>query len=160
MSDRGSSTKELRERLAAHPFAAGMTSAQVAQLSGCCIGMVTFEPDDIILRAGDQADRCFLILAGEVAIEVHWPGGGSIIQTIESGEVLGWSWMFPPYRWVFDGRALVTTTAIAVDGTSLRGLAERDPDLGFLIMSRVARLVVERLHATQLQLVDLYGNRS
>jgi CRP/FNR family cyclic AMP-dependent transcriptional regulator len=160
MSDRASSTKELRELLAAHPFAAGMTSAQVVQLAGCCIGTVQFEPDDTILRAGDQADRCFLILTGEVATEVRWPGGGTIIQTIEGGEVLGWSWMFPPYRWVFDGRALVTTTALVIDGISLRGLTERDHDLGFQVMSRVARLVVERLRATQLQLVDLYGNRS
>ncbi len=78
-------------------------------------------------------------------------------QTVAEGDVLGWSWLFPPYRWVFDAQALELTRALVFDGTCLRGKCEDDHNLGYELMKRFAHVVVQRLQATRLQLLDVYG---
>ncbi len=118
-----------------------------------------FERDTDIFREGEQASRFYVIRHGRVALETATPQSGRlIIETIEAGEVLGWSWLFSPYRWRFSGRALEPVRAIAVDGSCLREKCERDHDFGYAIMQRFASIIVERLHSTRLQLLDLYAS--
>jgi CRP-like cAMP-binding protein len=115
----------------------------------------------MILRAGEPADRFYIIRHGKVGVEVFAPEVGPItIETLGEGDVLGWSWLFPPYRWVFDARALELTRAIALDGKCLREKCDEDPRLGYDLMKRFAQIMVERLQATRLQLIDLYSPRS
>ena len=76
---------------------------------------------------------------------------------MEAGEVFGWSWLFPPYRWHFDVQALDLTRALVFDGQCLRAKCEADHDLGYALMQRFAQVIVQRLQATRLQLLDLYG---
>lgn len=149
------------ELLAGHPFTQGMSPKEIAQVAGCVLGTARFAVDEVILRTGAPADRCLLITLGDVALEAHSPGSGSrIIQTVNAGEVLGWSWMFPPYKVTFDARALTPTEAVVLDGARLRECASRDTELGYHVMSRVARMVVDRLQATRLQLLDMYARPS
>ncbi len=151
---------DIQELLAAHPFVAGMEPAQVRRVGACARGLTTFEPDQVIFRAGGTADRCYLIIHGTIAIEVHSPGHGArVVQTVGKGEILGWSWMFEPYRWLFDARAMTPTEVVAIDGRALRECAAQDTSLGFYVMSRLAMLLAGRLQATQLQLLDLYVDR-
>ncbi len=81
-----------------------------------------------------------------------------MIETIEAGEVIGWSWLFPPYRWHFDARALAPVRATRFDGACLRGKCEADPALGYDLMSRFAQVLIERLQWTRLRLLDVYGD--
>jgi len=100
-----------------------------------------------------------VIRHGSVALEAFDPARGPImIETIEPGEVLGWSWLFAPYTWHFDGRALTLVGALVFDGVCLRGKCEADPELGYEIMSRFAQVVIERLQWTRLRLLDVYGS--
>jgi hypothetical protein len=93
-----------------------------------------------------------------VAVELHHPPRGTaLIETIEAGEVLGWSWLFPPYRWHFDARALLPVRATAFDGRCLRGKCADDRDLGYELMSRFAQILIDRLQWTRLRLLDVYG---
>src|SRR5258708_28432944 len=92
------------------------------------------------------------------AFEIFAAGGGPIkIETSEAGGVLGWSWLFPPYRWHFSARVVEPVRAIALDGTCLRTKGEEDHDLGYELMKRVAQIMMERLQATRVQLLDVYG---
>ncbi len=79
-----------------------------------------------------------------------------VIETIEAGEVLGWSWLFPPYRWHFNARALEPIRAIMLDGVCLREKGEIDHDLGYELVKRMAHILIERLQSTRLQLLDVY----
>jgi CRP-like cAMP-binding protein len=102
-----------------------------------------------------------LLLSGEVQVETTPPGRTpTLLQTIQGGDVLGWSWMIPPHRWAFDARAATEVTAIALDAAKLRDAAEADPRFGYALMKRMFTLVVDRLQATRLQLMDLYGPRA
>jgi CRP/FNR family transcriptional regulator, cyclic AMP receptor protein len=82
------------------------------------------------------------------------------IQTLGVGEVLGWSWLFPPYRWLFDARTIELTRAIALDGKCLRAKCDEDHHLGYEMVKRFAQVIIERLQASRLQLLDVYGVRS
>jgi CRP/FNR family transcriptional regulator, cyclic AMP receptor protein len=142
------------------PFFHGLAGEQLALIAGCASN-VHFEADEILFRAGDPADTFFLVRHGEVALELFVPArGGTTIETIQSGDVIGWSWLFPPYRWHFDARALVPVRATAFDGVCLRGKCEDDPSLGYDLMTRFAQVLMERLQWTRLRLLDIYGDGS
>ena len=100
-----------------------------------------------------------MIRQGSVAIESFVPTRGAVtIETIEAGDVLGWSWLFPPYRWHFDARALSIVRATVFDALCLRQKCESDAELGYALMGRFAQVLIERLQWTRFRLLDVYGN--
>jgi CRP-like cAMP-binding protein len=147
----------LERILAEHPFFKGLEKPYLELLVGCASN-VRFNAEEVIFREGEEANRFYLIRQGKVAVETFAPGRGPIIiQTLGEGELVGWSWLIPPYRWRFDGRAVELTRAIALDGECLRGKSEEDHNLGYALMKRVAQVMEQRLQATRLQLLDIYG---
>ena len=149
--------EDLERILAAHPFFKGMDPVY-HQLFVDCASNVRFEAGEYIFREGGEANQFYLIRHGRAAVEISTPERGPvIIQSLGEGEVLGWSWMIPPYRWRFDARAVELTRAIALDGRCLRERSEEDHDLGFQLMKRAAHVIEDRLQATRLQLLDVYG---
>ena len=144
--------------LAEHPFFVGMSPEHISTLAGCAAN-VKFEPGALLFREGDEAERFYVVRFGRVSVETHAPNRGNLrIETVDAGEVLGWSWLFPPYRCHFNARAQTLVRALALDGVCLRGKCERDPAMGYELMRRFAQVVISRLEATQLQLSDLYGS--
>ncbi|HXW89854.1 MAG TPA: cyclic nucleotide-binding domain-containing protein [Terriglobales bacterium] len=142
--------------LADHPFARGLKDGHLALLVGCASN-IRFEADQVVFREGEEANQFYLIREGKMAIELFAAERGSInILTLTEGEVLGWSWLVPPYRWRFDARAIQSTRAIALDGKCLREKCERDHDLGYELLKRVVPTMEERLQATRLQLLNVY----
>jgi len=142
--------------LADIPLFEGLAPAQLELLAGCA-GNVRFGEGQRIFREGDPADSFFVIRHGTIAIETFVPGrGGVTIETVEDGEVIGWSWLFAPYRWHFDARALTVIRATAFDGACLRDKCAADPELGYELMSRFAKLLIERLQWMRLRLLDVY----
>lgn len=124
-----------------------------------CAANVRFEAGQYIFREGEEAKTFYLLRHGRVALEMAVPGRGSLtIQTIREGDVLGWAWLFPPHRWHFDARAVELVRAIAMDGQCLRDKCEQDHSLGYELVKRFAQVIVERLQATRLQLLDVYGH--
>jgi CRP/FNR family cyclic AMP-dependent transcriptional regulator len=152
--------EELAKMLAEHPFSKGMDPEFLGILSSYA-SHVHYDAGQMIYREGEEADQFHLIRYGKVAIEIFAPGRGArLIQTVSPGEVLGWSWLFPPYRRSFDARALELTRAVALDGKRLREKAEADHRLGYELLKRFSKIVVVRLRATRLQLLDVYGKDS
>jgi len=148
--------ENLERILAEHPFLEGLEERHIKVLVGCASNVV-FEAGRFIFREGDEADKFYIIRRGRVALELYAPDRGPIaIQTIGEGEVLGWSWLFPPYRWHFDARAMELTRAIALDGKCLRTKCEEDHSLGYELLKRFSHIIMERLQATRVQLLDLY----
>jgi CRP/FNR family transcriptional regulator, cyclic AMP receptor protein len=146
----------LHEILAEHAFFAGWEPQHVELLAGCASN-VRFDAERYIFREGEEAKQFYLIRHGKVALEIFAPGQGPLtIQTLGEGDVLGWSWLFPPYRWQFDARAVELTRALALDGECLRKKAEEDHHLGYELMKRFASVIEQRLQATRLQLLNLY----
>jgi CRP/FNR family transcriptional regulator, cyclic AMP receptor protein len=140
------------------PVFAGLPADHAAQLAGCA-QTIGWKEGETLFREGDDADKFFVVRRGRVALELFVPNGGALtIETIEPGEVVGWSWLFPPYRWHFDGRAVGPVRAVAVDGACLRRKCDDDSALGYELMRRFSQVMLERLQATRLRLADVYGS--
>ena len=143
--------------LAQHPFFKGLDQQKLQFIAGCALN-VRFDEGKFLFREGEDANTFYVIRAGKVAIEIFSPKRGALtIQTLGEGDVLGWSWLFPPYRWHFDAKALELTRAISLDGKCLRDKCEEDHDLGYELMKRFSDVMIQRLQATRLQVLDLYA---
>ena len=143
--------------LTEHPFLKGL-EPRYLKLIVECASNVRFKADQFLFHEGEEADRFYMIRQGKVAVEIRAAKRASIIiQTVGEGEVLGWSWLIPPYRWRFAARAVELTRAIALDGKCLRTKSEEDHNLGYELLKRFCDIIVERLDATRLQLLDVYG---
>jgi len=143
--------------LAEHPFFNGW-EPRYLQLAVGCASNVRFDAGEFVFQEGEEANTFYLIREGRVALEVVFPGRGAVtIETLEGGELLGWSWLIPPYRWRFDARAVKMTRAIALDGKCLRGKCEEDHELGYKLVKEVASSLGQRLDATRMRLLDMYG---
>jgi CRP-like cAMP-binding protein len=149
--------EDLKRILIAHPFLQGIEPGYIDLVVGCAYN-IKVDEGKYIFREGREADNFYFIREGKVALEIFSPQQGPIvIETIEDGDVLGWSWLIPPYLWKFDAKAVEQVRAIAFDGKCLRNKCEEDHDLGYELLMRFAHIIEERLQATRLRLLDLYG---
>ena len=141
------------------PIFAGLPEGMLEVIAGCAVN-VHFAADETIFREGDSADTFYVIRRGRVAVEIADPGRGSlVIDTLGPGEVLGVSWLLPPYVSTFDGRAVESTSAVAVDGNCLRNKCDADQRLGYELFQRFAGLIRDRLQSARLRLIDLHDGR-
>lgn len=151
--------ESLERILTEHPFIKDLEPEHIKLIVGCASNVV-FKEGEFLFREGEEANAFYIIRHGKVIIETYRPEKGPIaIQTRGEGDVTGWSWLVPPYRWHFDARAYELTRAIALDGKCLRNKCEEDHDLGYAIMKKFALIMSERLDATRVQLLDMYGDR-
>ncbi|OBF13099.1 Crp/Fnr family transcriptional regulator [Mycobacterium sp. ACS4054] len=144
--------------LSRHPFFGGMDPRYLQWAVGCAANL-RFAAGELIFREGYPADHFYLIRAGRIALETPVPGrGGLTVQTLEAGDILGWSWLVPPYNSRFDARAVETTRAIGFDGNCLRGKCEEDHELGYELQKRVIAILGEYLDAARFRLLDIYAD--
>ena len=142
----------LKPQITDHPYFRGMKANHLALLSERA-REVRFKAGEIIFHEGEPANQFYLVESGKVALVAHEPSATDLpIQVVNPGEVLGWSWLFPPFVWHLQARAVEPTRLIALDGAHLLITAERDPEFGYDLMKRVAQVVIHRLQATRKQL--------
>jgi CRP/FNR family cyclic AMP-dependent transcriptional regulator len=148
--------ESLKPILSEHPFLRGLDEKHLEFLTGCASN-VRFKEQEFLFREGEEAGAAYLIRAGRVALEIEVPGRGPTqIETVDEGEVLGFRWLFPPYRWQFDARAVEPVRAIALDGRCLRNKCEADHDFGYELVKRFLQQVYQRLEKTRFQALDVY----
>lgn len=147
----------LERIIAEHPFFAGLDPQYTKLLVGCASN-VRFDAGIYIFQEGEEANEFFLIRHGRVALEIFAPQRKPmIVETLGEGEILGWSWLLPPYHWKLHARAVEQTRAIALDGKCLRTKCEENHDLGYELLKRFAKIIERRLEMTRLQVMDVYA---
>jgi CRP-like cAMP-binding protein len=143
-----------------HPFFSGLDEG-FCKLVCRCAKNVRFEAGQYLFHEGEAADHFYLLRHGRVALAVTAPGCGAVtFQTLNAGDIVGISWLIPPYRWVYDAKAIELTRAIAMDAICLRQKCEEDHDLGYELMKRFVPILIERLHGTRMQILDVYGTET
>jgi CRP-like cAMP-binding protein len=147
----------LEQIILAQPFFAGLDPDIGALIAGCARNH-SFEADAYLFREGEEAREFYLLREGDVSLEIHAAGRPTLVLgTMHPDDVVGASWLVPPYRWNSDARARTRVRALGIDAECLRGKCEGDPRTGYAMMKRFAPLLVRRLHAAYLQLGDVYG---
>ena len=150
-------THSLEPIIKEQPFFQGLEERHIQLVTGCARN-VRFEEGQVVFHEGGEANAFYLIREGLVSLNVIVPHkGATTVQTVGEGDMLGWSWLFPPHRWRFEARAQQTTRALSFDGKCLRTKCDEDHDLGYELLKRFSRIVTDRLEATRLQLMDVYG---
>ncbi len=140
------------------PIFQGMSQEALELMSGCASN-TRFSAGEVLFREGDEANVFYVIRHGRVALETFVPVRGPVtIETIDPGEVIGWSWLFAPHRWHFDAKALELVRATVFDAACLRDKCEQDPAFGYDLISRFTQVLIERLQWTRLRLLDMYGD--
>jgi len=149
----------LEQSLSRHPFFTEFPKAHLATIASCA-NTAVFDTGTFLFRGGESAHAFFAIQRGRVAVTSLTPHEGPVsVTSVGDGELLGWSWLVPPYRWHFSARALEQTSVIAFNAACVREQVERDHDLGFLIMRKLAQVMASRLEAVSLRLVNAYECR-
>ncbi len=152
--------KDIKTLIQDHPFFAGLDAAYLDLVAGCASN-AHFAAGEYLFHEGNAADYFYLVRSGRVRLETAVPGRGPVVlETARAGEVIGWSWLFPPYLWHLDAIAIESLRATVFDGKCLRGKCEENHDFGYELAMRSAQIMMQRLHATRLQLLDVYGTRS
>jgi CRP-like cAMP-binding protein len=148
---------KLEANVAAHPFLLGMSAHHIRLLVDCAI-RTEFARDQVIFREGETANRFYLIEAGKVVLESSAESGKPVrIDIIGDADLLGWSWLFPPYVWHFSARTLEPTSAIFFYGTVLRDYCEKDPALGYELFKRMSEVMTRRLQSARTRLLQAYA---
>jgi CRP-like cAMP-binding protein len=143
-----------------HPFFSRMDKHFLDIVVGCAKN-VRFEAGQYLFHEGEGADQFYLVRHGRLALQINSPGRGALtFQTLGEGEIVGISWLIPPYRWAYDAKALELTRAIAMDASCLRGKCEADHDLGYDMMKRFMPVLIQRLQAMRMQILDVYGTHA
>ncbi len=144
-------------RVADHPFLRGLDPSLIESLAEHAVER-DFEPGEFVVRDGEIADGCYLVFHGKIALEVSAPDRGRLtIQTVGPGEVLGWSWLTPPYRWQVDARALKHVRAVRLDAEVLRRTFAEMPEAGYQFLLRLLPVISQRLDNTRIHLLDVHG---
>ena len=146
--------EKFEKEVAARPFLLGMNEQHVRLLADCAMHS-HFHTDGIIFREGEAANRFYLIVHGKVGLESSTLGEPIRIEEIQDGDLLGWSWLFPPYAWHFTARALEETDAIFFYGTILCEYCEKDHSLGFELFKRMSVVMLRRLQAARQRLLSV-----
>jgi CRP/FNR family transcriptional regulator, cyclic AMP receptor protein len=146
----------IEQLLAAVPVFSTLSEEHRDVIAGCGQNAV-FEDGGYLMRENEAADAFYVIRRGAIALETFVPQRGAVtIETLHEGDLLGWSWLFPPYRTAFDARAIGDVHALQFDGACLRGKCDSDPALGYALLKLFAGVIVQRLQNTRLQLLDVY----
>lgn len=144
----------LDQYLPQHPFFADLGPRAVERLSRCAVP-VHRHAGEYLFQEGEPADRFYVIRRGRVSIESHTRTGRSaVLDTAQEGDVVGWSWLVPPYRWQFDARTTAETSALAFDAICVRAACEEDPAFGYALLERVTQVMLHRLRSARLRILD------
>lgn len=151
--------KKIVDILGEHSFFQDISKDDLEFIAGCGKNVI-FNEKEMIARPGNPADKFYLIRQGHAALILEIPPFKPFIyQTIGENEILGLSWLIPPYRWTVAVQAMQTLKAIEIDGACIREKCEKNPILGFKLMKHLVQILVSREEAARLHLLDVYGNK-
>ncbi|MFD3538174.1 Crp/Fnr family transcriptional regulator [Streptomyces sp. NPDC058662] len=121
---------------------------------------VNFPEGTRIFDEGARADSFWIVRSGTVTLEIPVPGRKAAqVENLGPGELVGWSWLFPPYVWQLAAEAMTPVRAYEFDATAVRLLMDADPAFGSAVGHWVGRVLALRLHQTRTRLLDLYAPR-
>ncbi|QOV33566.1 cyclic nucleotide-binding domain-containing protein [Streptomyces ferrugineus] len=120
---------------------------------------VSFPEDTRIFEAGGTADRFWVIRSGAVSLDQRVTSVQRVtVASLGAGDLLGWSWLFPPYQWDFGAEAFSPVRAYEFEAAAVLRLCEEDTRLGLSLVRHVAEILAHRLEMTRGKLMEQYGH--
>jgi CRP-like cAMP-binding protein len=108
-----------------------------------------FEPGRKLTAEGAAADQLYLFLKGKAEVKASGPNGGQVlIDEVGPGEVLGWSAVMEPYVYTASAWTTQQSEVVAVSGSGLRELFERNKRIGYQVVKGVGEVISRRFGQT------------
>jgi CRP/FNR family transcriptional regulator, cyclic AMP receptor protein len=140
--------------LADQPFLRGLHAGDVARLADAAVA-ISVPAGHRFFDEGSRAENFWLLTSGRVALDVQRPGRPPlVVDTLGAGDVIGMSWLSPPFQWQFGARATEPVTGFELDGMAVIALCDSDPGFGYSLTRRMLAVASRRLQATRRRLVD------
>ena len=150
-------THTMMQDLQAQPLLAGLGPERLGRLLPYA-SEVQIAAGDVLFQQGQVADAFYILRTGSVQIGVPAINGPGVeVQTLGAHDVLGWSWLIPPYQWTFEAKSLTPSTLLRFDGKAILQECERDPALGYALMKIFAALMSVRLQAARLRMMECWA---
>lgn len=147
----------IEDFLSNHPFFSAMDDNFLKFLAESA-SELSIKKGDVLFRQGKPADTFYLLREGRISIQVPALVGPSLeIQHLGDNQLLGWSWLIPPYRWNFMARAEEDSTLLEFDGKAILARCEEDPKFGYELFKGFASLMSERLDAARQSMMDQWN---
>jgi CRP-like cAMP-binding protein len=122
--------------------------------------LVEFEANESIFVEGQPEQLVYLVLKGDVILEIKVPDAESIqVHRVGPGELLGWSPLLGHRAMTATARARTRCRLAALEATLILAAGERDPKFGMAFFRCLAGALAERLHATRLHLAGGHHHR-
>lgn len=151
--------KTIADIIKEQDFFQELSQQELDFVAGCGKNVV-FQEGDVIANPSDPANEFYLLREGHVTLTLEMPPMKPFVfQTLGPNEILGLSWLIPPYLWTVSAKVIERTHAIALDGACLRKKCETDTALGYKLMKHLVEVLVKRENAARLHLLDIYGER-
>lgn len=148
------SNQSVSEYLSTHDFFSGLNQESLAFLSQKA-STIDIEKGQVLFQMGDHADKFYIVLSGRISIQIPAIMGPTLeIQSLSKEQILGWSWLIPPYQWLFQAMAKEDTTLLEFNGSEILAKCEQDPEFGYQLLKRFAALMSERLDASRQKMMD------
>ena len=148
------SNQSIQDYLSTHAFFSGLDDAFMKFLSDSAAEL-KIEKGDVLFQQGERADKFYLLRKGQVSVQIPALMGPTLeIQTLGEDQMLGWSWLIPPYRWNFQARAMEDSELLQFDGSAILARCEKEPKFGYELLKRFASLMSERLDAARQKMMD------
>ena len=148
------SKQSIEDYLSTHTFFSGLDDSFVKFLSNSATGL-QIKKGEVLFKQGTHADKFYLLRNGQVSVQVPALMGPSLeMQSLGEDQILGWSWLIPPYRWNFMARAVEDSELLEFDGNAILARCEEDPKFGYELFKCFAALMSERLNAARQKMMD------
>ena len=147
----------IEEYLSAHTFFSGLDHSYRRFLSDSTTEL-RIKKGDPLFKQGDPADKFYILRSGQVSVYVPAVMGPMLeTQTLGEDQILGWSWLIPPYRWHFQARAVEDSDLLEFDGSAILARCEEDPKFGYELFKCFAGLMSDRLGAARQKMMDQWN---
>ena len=147
---------ELSQFLATQSDLRGLTQEQIEKLIECTATIYVKQGENLF-TTGSMANQFYVIKSGRFDLSLYTEQRGpQTLETIRRGEVLGWSWILPPHRWVFDAKAVVDSEVIVFNAFTVLDMCKKDPDLNTSILKLFLKILSRRLTETREKALGMY----
>jgi CRP-like cAMP-binding protein len=110
-----------------------------------------------LFREGDVPQDVFLVVSGNVALDIHSSGQSRRIMTVGPGEILGWSAILEQTQMTATATTTCPTCVAEINTRQLLDICKHNPRLGYELLRRTSLALASRLSATRQQLFDTNG---
>lgn len=146
--------QQIENYLSTHAFFDGLDDSFIKFLASSA-RVLQVKKGGALFHQGEHADKFYLLRSGQVSVQVPALMGPALeMQTVGEDQLLGWSWLIPPYQWNFLARAAEDSDLLEFDGSAILAYCEEDSKFGYELLKRFAALMSERLNAARQKMMD------